>query len=52
MSTHNICFHGEIRKLLSGTHALISGAMVNCIGIMKCVPYHMKRVFVIIEQIP
>ena len=27
MSTHNICFHGEIRKILCG-YLLLSGAMV------------------------
>ena len=30
MSTHNICFHGEIRKVLCGYH-LLTGAMNNTI---------------------
>ena len=28
MSTHNICFHGEIRKIFYG-YPLFSGAVVN-----------------------
>ena len=27
MSTHNICLHGEIRKILPGYHSRSSGAM-------------------------
>ena len=27
MSTHNVCFHGEIRKILSGYPSYLSGAM-------------------------
>ena len=27
MSTHNICFHGDIRKILSGYPSYCSGAM-------------------------
>ena len=30
MSTHNICFHGEIRKILCG-FPLLSGAMDICL---------------------
>ena len=29
MSTHNICFHGKIRKILSKPLSLFSGAMEN-----------------------
>ena len=29
MSTHNICFHGEIRKLLYG-YLSLSEAVLNC----------------------
>ena len=27
MSTHNICFHGDIRKILRG-YSLLSGAII------------------------
>ena len=30
MSTHNICFHGEIRKILCG-YPLLSGAMLHAL---------------------
>ena len=30
MSTHNVCFHGEIRKILFG-YLLLSGDMVHII---------------------
>ena len=35
MSTHNICFCREIRKILCGYH-LLSVAMKNCFIVNKC----------------
>ena len=45
MSTHNICFHGETRKILSGyMYRLLSGAMTAAQGLKN---FHLSFNFLV-----
>ena len=45
MSTHNICFHGEIRKILCG-YPLLSVAMGPFLELKSCIVVKLKWVSV------